>query len=334
MSDIKPKVAILYWGNRGGGKVLTDQLVHESGMQGYELTQFSRPIVRGTEVRTIPIYSFWKWISLRRKMVLKVAQSNIKVVVIPMASPWDIFLGRKLIKSGVSVTRIIHDANPHPGDKFPPKFWIKLLCNDSSRIVTLSKYVKLQLIANKYAEPSKITIGSLPAPILPSIRMVESKVPRLNFLFIGRGRSYKGLDLLLASWPTVGNANSKLIIAGEGHQIQTTESRVSHIDRWLTDQEVIQYIYDCDLMVLPYIEASQSGLVSIAHALHRPVIVTPVGGLVEQVLDGVNGIVAKAANAEYLSQAMNQAINFDFSRGFKTGVETNLLKVCVEGTNL
>ena len=86
-------------------------------------------------------------------------------------------------------------------------------------------------------------------------------------------------------------------------------------------------------MILPYIEASQSGLISIAHALHRPVVITAVGGLIEQVRDGVDGIVAKATNAQCLSQAMNLAIDFDFSAGFTKAPEGNLFELCIARTN-
>ena len=59
-------------------------------------------------------------------------------------------------------------------------------------------------------------------------------------------------------------------------------------------------------MVLPYLEASQSGVIPAAFAAGRPVVVTPVDGLVEQVRDGVNGVVAGAATAEALADALRR----------------------------
>ena len=65
-----------------------------------------------------------------------------------MPSPWDLFLGKRLMNRGIRVVRIIHDATPHPGEVFPPKFWIKWLIRDCSNLITLSQYVSDQLNLN------------------------------------------------------------------------------------------------------------------------------------------------------------------------------------------
>jgi glycosyltransferase involved in cell wall biosynthesis len=56
--------------------------------------------------------------------------------------------------------------------------------------------------------------------------------------------------------------------------------------------------------VLAHTEASQSGIAAIAHGLGVPVIATPVGGLPEQVRDGITGLVATRADAQNLAAAI------------------------------
>ena len=53
--------------------------------------------------------------------------------------------------------------------------------------------------------------------------------------------------------------------------------------RWIEDDEVASLLVDVDILVVPYIEATQSGVIPLAYALSKPVIATCVGGIPEQV---------------------------------------------------
>jgi glycosyltransferase involved in cell wall biosynthesis len=61
-------------------------------------------------------------------------------------------------------------------------------------------------------------------------------------------------------------------------------------------------------MVLPYLEASQSGVIAAAYGAHLPVVATPVGGLTEQVADGRTGLLAKGATAKDIADAIRKLI--------------------------
>lgn len=61
-------------------------------------------------------------------------------------------------------------------------------------------------------------------------------------------------------------------------------------------------------MVLPYVEASQSGVVEAAFAAALPSVVTPVGGLAEQIENGVTGLVAGAVDATALADAIERLV--------------------------
>jgi len=58
--------------------------------------------------------------------------------------------------------------------------------------------------------------------------------------------------------------------------------------------------------VLPYQEASQSGVLPIARHLGLPSLVTPVGGLLEQVEGGKSGFVADDSSAHGLAAAIKK----------------------------
>ena len=67
-------------------------------------------------------------------------------------------------------------------------------------------------------------------------------------------------------------------------------------------------------MVLPYIEASQSGIVSLAYTFGKPVVVTNVGSIPEVVDDGQTGIIVPPENAEALAKALVELLNDDEKR--------------------
>ena len=63
-----------------------------------------------------------------------------------------------------------------------------------------------------------------------------------------------------------------------------------------------KYFAACDLVVLPYESATQSGIVQIACGFEKPVIVTNVGGLPDVVEDGKTGYVVEPKNPKALSE--------------------------------
>ena len=78
------------------------------------------------------------------------------------------------------------------------------------------------------------------------------------------------------------------------------------VNRWLSDQEIPGILGTADAVVLPYDEASQSGVVPLAFPLAIPAIVTPVGGLIEQVEHERTGLVAGDLSPESLAACIER----------------------------
>ncbi len=108
-------------------------------------------------------------------------------------------------------------------------------------------------------------------------------------LFFGFVRGYKGLKHLISALPKVVEKlpGTHLLIVGDFGQDKQryleliAEKRVerylSIYDGYTPDREVEQYFAACDLVVLPYESATQSGIVQIAYGFGRPVVATNVG---------------------------------------------------------
>jgi glycosyltransferase involved in cell wall biosynthesis len=126
-------------------------------------------------------------------------------------------------------------------------------------------------------------------------------------------RPYKGLDLLRDAFRLLRTRHSdaRLRVVGEG-RVEVLAPGLAGLPgarveaRWVAEAEIPNLIRSADALVLPYREASQSGVIPLGFALGVPAVVTPVGGLAEQVKDGETGAVAKAVSPEALAGAMER----------------------------
>lgn len=309
MNSAQEQHIVVYWGRRGGGLDLFNLFVEECNERSIPIIASARPAVSIQDRRSsfISFINVRAWLIARKSLLRQAAEGGIRSVVIVMSSPWDLFLGKKLEKSGVQVVRIIHDANPHPGEKFPPNFWIGLLTKDCSRIVTLSNYVARQLSTNHKVDSTKIIVCSFLTPKIQKYQDKNALSPR-KILLIGRGKKYQGQKLLEEAWNLIDKADKILVIAGEGFKPNPKHLDIEYKNWWMTREEMIDEISSSDLVVFPYTEASQSGTIPICRALGKPVVVTPVGGLMEQVEEGVNGLICEEVGKVKLAQSISDAL--------------------------
>jgi len=136
-------------------------------------------------------------------------------------------------------------------------------------------------------------------------------------LFFGYVRAYKGLDVLLDTMALLRSSVSpKLLVVGEFYDgkeryVERLEAlgitdMVEIRDSFVPNEEVNLYFSAADVVVLPYLSASQSGIIQIAFALNRPVITTSVGGLPEVVPDGRVGFVVEPGHPQALAGAIEK----------------------------
>jgi glycosyltransferase involved in cell wall biosynthesis len=223
---------------------------------------------------------------------------------------------------GVKVITLIHDASCHPGEQtFYESFLIKSQLFFSTKVVTLSEYVKNQLL-KFYPRLLKKPIQALFHPVFfkeHSDTMCTFGNPQ-KLLFLGRLLPYKGLNLLLETFKLLKETHPDitLTIAGSGTLDTTTLHTIKALgitlhQRWLDDAEIISFIKSTDIVILPYNEASQSGVVAAAHGLLKPVVVTPVGGLIEQLYNNQGGRVAEHMDATSVKNAVVTLLDADAS---------------------
>lgn len=134
-------------------------------------------------------------------------------------------------------------------------------------------------------------------------------------LFFGYIRPYKGLSFLIEAMGLLKERiDARLLVVGEFYEdkepyVRLVErlglsERVRFVDRYVGNEEVQSYFTACDLVVLPYVSATQSGIAQIALAFDRPFIVTRVGGLPEVVSEGRTGFVVPPSDPGAMADAV------------------------------
>ncbi len=130
-------------------------------------------------------------------------------------------------------------------------------------------------------------------------------------LCFGLMRPYKGIDVLLDAWREIEDA--ELWIAGMprmdiSHLRAIAPPNVRFVPRFITDAELPAYFQRADLVVLPYREIDQSGVLFTALAFGKPLLLSDVGGFPEVAATGAARIVP-AGDPAALGDALQELID-------------------------
>ena len=135
-------------------------------------------------------------------------------------------------------------------------------------------------------------------------------------LYFGFVRAYKGLGYLLEAMPEAISRvpDLHLLIAGEfWEDVRPYEDtvlrlglaeRVTIANKYIPNEEVARYFEAADLVVLPYVTATGSGIVQVAYGFGKPVLTTSVGSLPEVVEDGKTGYVVEPSDPHAIAGAI------------------------------
>jgi D-inositol-3-phosphate glycosyltransferase len=152
-------------------------------------------------------------------------------------------------------------------------------------------------------------------------------------LFFGRIRPYKGIEHLLAAFhPLAANhSNYRLIIAGEPkkgseeyrneiEQTVNTEFTPGQIImkmRFIPDDEMEVYLKAADVLILPYKEIFQSGVLFLAYSFGLPVVATDVGSFREEIVEGRTGFLCQPGDPAELAKAIETYFASDLYKNLK-----------------
>lgn len=150
-------------------------------------------------------------------------------------------------------------------------------------------------------------------------------------LFFGFVREYKGLRYLLEAMDELSAAaNYHLLLVGEFYDDKSqyaewldrlqANNQLTLVDRYVANEEIPLYYAAADLLVVPYVTATQSGVIQIAYGFDTPVVATTVGGLPEVVVDGETGYLVPPQDSKAVAAAIEKYYEAD-PESFRVAIE-------------
>lgn len=228
-------------------------------------------------------------------------------------APCFIVMCYLLRRSGIQVAFICHNLEDHDAGRFKSALSRRLL-GMADGFLTHSQSQKAAL---ESLFPGKRVLrhpipsyGHYPAPT-GSLQ----KRGRLELLFFGFIRPYKGLDLLLEALEKLQDPDVYLTVVGEPWgDMQAIEQAATRFgDRvelhleYKADEEVADYFERADFVILPYRQATGSAVASVAHHYQKPLLASNVGGLPDVVQADVTGILFPPNDVSALTQVLADA---------------------------
>lgn len=224
------------------------------------------------------------------------------------------------LRGSVPLVTTVHDVTVHPGDRETatlPGWSTMLMARQSDHLVVHGDALR-PLAAARFGKPlDRVHVLHHPAITRYRDLAAQQGLTRtpddgaLRLLMFGRIFAYKGLTTLLrAESLLAGGPDLRVTIAGRGddpmqrRDLMGDPRRYDIRARFIEDAEVAQLFLDADVVVLPYTEASQSGVLLLAASFGKPVIVTDVGELRATVEPAGIGLVVPPDDPPALAAAI------------------------------
>ncbi|MBK8551106.1 MAG: glycosyltransferase [Ignavibacteria bacterium] len=268
----------------------------------------------------------YNWISTG----IKIAQEKPDLIIfkywLPFFAPCFAVISYMAKKySNTKVLFICDNVIPHE-KRFGDNFFTKLAFGQVDYFVVMSRTVEEDLKKFNQGKPYKLIQHPVYNMFGDKVSKEEAKefifkeysidVRNENvILFFGFIRKYKGLNYLIEAMPGIlKKVNLKLLVVGEFYddsnkymeQIKNLklDESISVVSDFVPDSNVKYFFSACDVVVLPYSDATQSGIIQIAYHYDKPVIATDVGGLAEVVRNNETGFLIKPKDANAISDAV------------------------------
>ena len=254
-----------------------------------------------------------------RKLIRKIKDIKPDYAIFLDDHPWYIYYSKKLLcKFGF----VINDPRFHSGDiSFPEKIFTrrfhKYMLRKSDKVIILSKAMKKYLLEDGVPE-KKIVISRIGEYSFVKKNINSNiKQEKNTILFFGRIAGYKGVDVLIDAVKLASKKikDIKCIIAGAGdfseYAAMIDEEHKKNFEihnRFIDDNEIGGFFQRASVVVLPYKDATQTGVIQIAYSFGKPVIATSVGGLPDMIKEGKTGYLINPDNVNQLTEKIEKLL--------------------------
>jgi len=260
---------------------------------------------------------------------------RIKVVhFIWIVSPWmDYQLIKLLQLTGCHVIYTAHNPFPHEPKAGDIRTYSRIY-QRVDHVIALTNYTRNEIMAHCGIPPEKISVqphGDYEAlfsrygcndNLAENVSQKAGK--RKIIAFLGHIRPYKGLEVFVDAFGLIKQQMpdsffliAGLVLVGDKKNWEEKLAESCKPDdlwadiRFVPVEDIKAYLSVIDVLVQPYISASQSGNTVMAYAAGVPVISTDVGGLGEMTEDGKTGYVIAPGDPEAIADAIIKCFEGD-----------------------
>lgn len=225
----------------------------------------------------------------------------------------EVFKGENLIHT-------FHELGNHVGELKPMKI-VESAIKDGSKVILHSKATYdryMSLPGTDSTRTTMIPFGKFETSKL-YVKEVDVPLPfgleKPILLFYGYIAQYKGLDILAAALDLIKEDWDKfnVVVAGSGY-VQSLEYFKTLpngylINRYLSNDEMMNLIRLSSVILLPYRTASQTGIIPTCTLYSKPFIATNVGAFAECVRNEYNGLLVEPENPQVFAHAIKRVID-------------------------
>ena len=228
------------------------------------------------------------------------------------------------------IVKMVHDPFPHSGSVL--RGWTKFFYDFGMKIIP--HFVVLnQTQYDKFCEFYKknrqnVLLNQLGVYDCYNIFHKNEEVikeGKNSVLFFGRISKYKGIEYLCEAMRIVRESvpDATITIVGGGNYYFDIEEYkalgyYNIINKYVSAQELSVYLAECTMVVCPYTDATQSGVVMTAYSHNKPVVASDVGGLSEQIDDRKSGLLVPPRDAQKIAEGIMEILqNAPLREGMK-----------------
>jgi glycosyltransferase involved in cell wall biosynthesis len=235
---------------------------------------------------------------------------------------WNVSLIWLLHQACIPVVHSLHDLDPHTGSPYGRLLylWNQQILRHADHILVHGRCYRERLLTMGL-RPERVTY----APLLflfvghSWLKHIEHLASEVHYepwaLFFGRLARYKGVGHLItasAMLDYMPDHCPRVILAGpgrlEGVWAGSLPPQVEVRNRLIEDEEAMDLFSRCGLLVLPYLDATQSALVAAAYFFRKPVVVSRTGALPEYVQEGQTGWLVEPDHPPSLARRLESAL--------------------------
>jgi len=248
-------------------------------------------------------------------------------------------LGKRIALTAHNVNQARRDSR----DTWLNRITLRIQYRLADHIFVHTQKMKDELLADFGVAGESVTVIRHPInDAFPNSRLTPSEAKgRLGLedtnktiLCFGRIKPYKGIEYLLSAFQTLaaGDGQYRLLIAGEvqkGNEKyleSLTQAMAAEMERgqiilktqFIPDEEIEVYFKAADVIVLPYKDIFQSGVLFLGYSFGLPAIVTDVGSFREELVVGETGYLCRPEDPTDLMRTIERFFASDLYRNLGT----------------